>query len=112
MGSALKYSNVSKYYDPDCRFNGVFSRNNLPWIKDGANVIDLEDRKCKAKHWVSLFLDKNTAVYFDSFGIEYILQEALNKIKDKSFTKKIFRIRDDDSIVWILLYSFHRIYDC
>ena len=50
MGSALKYSNVSKYYDPDCRFNGVFSRNNLPWIKDGANVIDLEDRKCKAKN--------------------------------------------------------------
>ena len=24
-------------------------------------------------HWVSLFIDKNTAVYFDSFRIEYIL---------------------------------------
>ena len=29
-----------------------------------------------------LFIDKNIAIYFDSFGIEYIPQEVLNKIKD------------------------------
>ena len=49
--------------------------------------------------WVSLFIDKNMAVYFDSFGIEYIPQEVLSKIKDKSITQNIFRIQDDDSVM-------------
>ena len=26
------------------------------------------------------FIDKNTAVYFDSFGVKYFSQEVLNKI--------------------------------
>ena len=30
--------------------------------------------------------------YFDSFRIEYIPQEVLNKIKDKSITHNIFGI--------------------
>ena len=46
-----------------------------------------------------MFIDKNTAVYFDSFGIEYIPQEVLNKIKDKSITHNIFRIQDNESIM-------------
>ena len=35
----------------------------------------------------------------DSFGIEYISQDVLSKIKDKSIIHKIFRIRmqSDDS---------------
>ena len=36
-------------------------------------------KKSKATHWVSLFIDRNTVVYFDSFGIEYIPQEELNQ---------------------------------
>ena len=38
------------------------------------------------------------AVYFDSFGIEYIPLEVLNKIRDKSITHNIFRIQDNESI--------------
>ena len=45
-----------------------------------------------------MFIDRNTAVYFDSFGVEYIFQEVLNKIKDKSITHDIFIIQSDDSI--------------
>ena len=45
-----------------------------------------------------MFTDRNTAVYFDSFGVEYIFQEVLNKIKDKSITHDIFIIQSDDSI--------------
>ena len=56
----------------DCRFNGAFSRNNLPKIKDGAYVINLDDKNSKATHWFSLFIDRNLAICFDSFGIEYI----------------------------------------
>ena len=34
---------IQKYYQNETRFNGVFSRNNLPKkIKDGAYVINLD----------------------------------------------------------------------
>ena len=39
----------------------------------------------------SLFIDKDTAVYFDSFGMDYIPLEVLNNIGDKSITHNIFR---------------------
>ena len=49
----------------------------------GAYVINLDDKKSKGTHWISLFINRNLAVYFDPFGIEYIPQEALNKIRNK-----------------------------
>ena len=70
---------ITSYFYDEPRFNGVFSRNNLPRIKD-AYVINLDDKNSKGTHLVSLFIDRNTAVYFDSFRIEYIPQEVLNKI--------------------------------
>ena len=56
-------------------------------------------KKSKVPHWVSLFIDRNLAAYFDSFEIEYVPQEVLNKIKDKSITHNIFRIQDNESII-------------
>ena len=46
----------------------------------------------------------NLAIYFDSFGIEYIpqeciKQEVINKIEDKSITHNIFKIQDNESIM-------------
>ena len=38
-------------------------------------------------------------MYFHYFGIEYIPQDVLNKIKDKSITHNIFRIQDNQSIM-------------
>ena len=38
-------------------------------------------------------------MYFDYFGTEYIPQEALNKIKDKSITHNIFRVQVNESII-------------
>ena len=34
---------IQKYYKNEPRFNGVFSRDNLPKIKDGAYVINLDE---------------------------------------------------------------------
>ena len=76
----------------------LFSRNNLPRIKDGAYIINLDDKKSKGTHWVTLFIERNT-VYFDSFGMEYIPQELSNKIKDKSIIHNIFRTQDNASIM-------------
>ena len=52
------------------------------------------------KKKVSLFIDRNTTAYFDPFGIEYIPQDVLKKIKDKSINHNIFRTETyDDSII-------------
>ena len=56
-------------------------------------------KKNKETHWVSLLIDTNTTVYFDFFGIEYIPQEVLSKIRDKSITHNIFRIQDNESVM-------------
>ena len=53
---------------------------------------NLDDKKSKRTHWVSLFSDRNATVYFDSLGIEYIPQEVLNKIKDKWIARNIFKM--------------------
>ena len=36
---------IQKYYENEHTFNGVYSTNNLPKIKDGAYVINLDDFK-------------------------------------------------------------------
>ena len=38
------------------RFKDVFSRKSLPRTKDGAYVINLDDKNSKGTHWVSLIL--------------------------------------------------------
>ena len=70
--------------------------NNLPGINDGAFLINLNGKNSKETHL--LFIDRNTIVYFQSFGTEYILQEEFNKIKDQSITHNISRIRDVEFI--------------
>ena len=86
---------IIKYFNYEPRFNGVISRDNLPRIKDRVHVINLDVNKLNKRHRVSLFIDKTTTV----FGIEYIPQEVLNKIKYKSITQNVFKIQDDDSII-------------
>ena len=36
-------------------FNGVYSRNNLPNLKNGAYVINLDHLKHTGTHWVVIF---------------------------------------------------------
>ena len=70
---------ISEYYKNEPRFNGVYSRNNLPSkIKKRAYVINLDEYKNTGTHWVSLFVKTNEVIYFDSSGIEYIPKE-INK---------------------------------
>ena len=63
-------------------------------------VINIHDRKSKETPWVSLFIEKNTALYYDPVGIEYIPQEVLNKTRNESITHNILRILDDDTFMW------------
>ena len=48
---------ISEYYKNEPRFNGVYSRNNLPnKIKKGAFIINLDEYENTGMHWVSLFV--------------------------------------------------------
>ena len=38
-------------------------------------------------------------IYFDSFGVEYIPKEIMERIKNKSIKKNIFRIQSYNSIM-------------
>ena len=73
---------ITNYFKYEPKFNGVCSRNILPRIKDEAYV-NVDNKKSREIHWISLFIDRNTAVYFDYFVIEYIPQKVLNKVKYK-----------------------------
>ena len=52
-------------------FNGVYSKDNLPRTKDGAYVKNLDDKQSKGIHWISLAIERNKHVYFESFGIKH-----------------------------------------
>ena len=50
---------IQKYYKNEPRFNGVFSRDNLPKkIKDGAYVINFDEYADTGTHWIALFCKK------------------------------------------------------
>ena len=71
---------IEKYYQKKLKFNGVYSRNNLPKIKDGVYVINLNEYKSIRAHWMykTLYVNGNNrrasydAIVFDSFGVEHI----------------------------------------
>ena len=91
---------IQKYYENEPRFNGVFSRDNLiKKIKDGANVINLDEHKDTGTHWIALFCKKNEIVYFDGFGVEHIPQEIKKFIGNKNIKANIFRIQANNSIM-------------
>ena len=70
---------INEYYKNEPKFNGVYSRNNLPnKMKKGAYVINLDEYENTGTHWVSLFVKTNEVIYFDSFGVEHIPKEVIN----------------------------------
>ena len=86
-------------YENESRFNGVYSRDNLPnKIKDGAYVINLDEYSDIGTHWMALNV-KNNVTYFDSFGVEHIPKEIKTFIKNRNSKTNIFRIQAYDSII-------------
>ena len=76
---------IQKYYQNEPRFNGVFSRNNVPRkTKDGAYTINLEEYADLGSHSVTLFCNRNKIVYFGSFGVEHIREEIKESFGNKN----------------------------
>ena len=101
---------INEYYKNEPRFNGVYSRDNLPnKIKKGAYIINLDEYENTGTHWIALFVKTNEVIYFDSFGIEHIPKEinkfigneqsSSAKARNKKIKANIFRIQAYDSIM-------------
>ena len=88
---------IQKYFQNETKFNGVYSRDNLPnKIKDGANVIDLDEYSDIGTHWIALYVKNNDITYFDSFGVEHIPKKIIKFIARKNIVANIFRIQAYD----------------
>ena len=88
------------HYQNEPRFNGVYSRNNLPdKIKDGAYVINLDEYSDIRTHWIALYVNAKTVTYFDSFGVEHIPDEIKKFISNKNIIASIFRIQAHNSVM-------------
>ena len=89
-----------KYYRMQPRLNGVCSRTIcLKKIKDGTYVINLEEYAGVGTHWIALFCKRSEIVYFDSFGVEHVLEEIKEFIRNKNIKANTFRVQANDSIM-------------
>ena len=59
-------------------FNGVYSRNKLPKIKDGVYVINIDEFKSIGPQWIAFYVNGNNIKYFDSFQVKHIPKEIEN----------------------------------
>ena len=98
---------LEMYYQNEPRFNGAFSRNNLPKkIKDGAYGINLDEYSDVGTHWIALFCSQQKIVYFGSFGVEHIpkeIKEIIDRpsstaLQIKKIIANIFRVQANDSV--------------
>ena len=91
---------IQEYYQNEHRFNGVYSRDNLPnKINDGAYVINLDEYLDIGTHWIALYVINKTVIYFDSFGVERISKEIKKFVNNKNIIANIFRIQAYDSVM-------------
>ena len=92
---------IQEYYQNEPRFNGVFSRDNLPnSIKNGVYVINLDEYRDVGTHWVALHVNNKTIIYLDSFGVEHIPKEIIKFISNnEKIITNIYRIQAYDSII-------------
>ena len=91
---------IQEYYQNEPRFNGVFSKDNLPnSIKNGASVINLDEYYDLGTHCVALYVNNKTITYLDSLGVEYIPREIMKFIARKKIITNICRMQAYDSIM-------------
>ena len=106
-GSSVKRSShpltnfeIQMYYQNEPRFNGVFSRDNLPnKIKNCSYIVNLDKYHDIGTHWVALYVNNKTVEYFDSFGIEHIPKEIKKIINNRDIIASIFRTQAYDLIM-------------
>ena len=58
------------------KFNGAYSKNDLPKKRGGTYVINLDQYKSIRTHWIAVYVNDDNrrasynVMYLDSFGVE------------------------------------------
>ena len=81
---------IQKYYQNEPRFNGVYSRDNLPKIKDGPSIMNVDEYPDIETHWIALHIQSNDVIYFHSIGVEHVLKDIKTFISNKNRKNKYF----------------------
>ena len=96
---------TKNYYENKPRFNGVYSRDDLPkTIKNVAYVINIDGYEDVGTYWIVLYVKDNEIAYFNFFGVEHVPKEIKKSIGHKSIKTNIFRIQADNSIMCGYIY--------
>ena len=69
--------------------NDVYSRTNLPKIKNKVYVINLNEYKSVRTHCIAFYVNDDNVTFFDSFGVEHIPKD-IKKLKAPKLLKQIF----------------------
>ena len=88
----VKTFEIQKHYQIESKFN---SRNNLPKIKNGVYVINLDEFKSIGTYDIGIY----EIIYFDSFIVEHIPKEIKDLIVNKNIITNIYGIQTCDSIL-------------
>ena len=98
---------IQDYYQNEPRFNGVFSRDNLPKkIKNVSYLINLDEYADVGTHWIGLFYNRNEIVYFDSFGVEHVSEEIKKFVGNKNIKANIFGVQANNSVCGYFCIGF------
>ena len=57
---------TQKQYQNELKFNGADSINNLPKIKGGVYLINLDECKSIGTYWIDLYVNGDNLIYFES----------------------------------------------
>ena len=48
---------IQKYYQNEPKFKIVYSRNNIPKIKDVEYIVNLDQHKSIGTHWIAFYMN-------------------------------------------------------
>ena len=97
----MKYKILSN----GAKFNGVYSRKNLPEIKVGTYGINLDKYKSLGNHRIALYVNSDNVKYIKNFGVKSIKKNERNNkgikkfIDNKNITTSIYRIQANVSVI-------------
>ena len=89
---------IQRYYQDEPRFNGVYSRDNLPnKLQYEVYVTNLDEYVDVGTHLIYLYVNDNNGAYSE---IEYIPKEIKKFIGNNNITTNIFRMQAYNSVMY------------
>ena len=87
---------IQKYYQNKPKFN-VYSRHNLPKIKDETYIINFGEFKSIETDWLALYVSSNNIMYF---GVKRIAKQIEKFLRNKNIITNIYKIQAFNSIMY------------